>query len=169
MPTGKDRDGEPVAALPPWPEFMQVARDTAAGETSLLEETDAGGYFVVQVDTVVEPRLKPVDEVRDQLVEAWQAERRRELARQKAEQLRARLDGGAALNELLAESGLESKPLAPVRRDAAGDDQGVNRAVVRALFATKPGDVAEEVIELGPAFAVVGTDEVIAADPAARS
>ena len=96
-PTGKDREGKPIAALPPWPEFMQVARETPAGETSLLEETDAGGYFVIQVDEVVEPRLKPVEEVRDQLVEAWQAERRRELARQKAEQLRARLAGGAPL------------------------------------------------------------------------
>jgi peptidyl-prolyl cis-trans isomerase D len=168
-PTGKDREGKPIAALPPWPEFKQVARGTTAGETSLLEETDAGGYFVVHVDEVVEPRLKPVEEVRDQLVEAWQAERRRELARQKAEQLRARLADGAPLDEVLAGSGLESKPLAPVRRDAAGDDQGVNRAVVRALFATKPGGVAEDVIELGPAFAVVGTDEVIAAEPAANA
>jgi peptidyl-prolyl cis-trans isomerase D len=167
-PTGKDREGKPIAALPQSPEFMQVARGTAAGETSLLEETDAGGYFVVHVDGVVEPRLKPVDEVRDQLVQAWQAERRRELARQKAEELRTRLADGAPLGEVLAGSGLESKPLAPLRRDAAGDDQGVNRAVVRALFATKPGGVGEEVIELGAAFAVVGTDEVIAADPAAN-
>ena len=49
----------------------------------------------------------------------------------------------------------------------AGDDQGVNRAVVRALFATAPGAVAEEVVQVGDAFAVVGTDEVIAADPGA--
>jgi peptidyl-prolyl cis-trans isomerase D len=167
-PTGKDREGKLIAALPPWPKFLQVARETSAGDTSLLEETDAGGYFVIRVDTVVEPRLKPVEEVRDQLVKAWQAERRRELARQNAEQLRGRLDGGAPIEEVLAGSGLESKPIAPVRRDAGGDDQGINRAVVRALFATKPGGVAEDVIELGAAFAVVGTDEVIAADPAAH-
>jgi peptidyl-prolyl cis-trans isomerase D len=166
-PTGKNPEGEPVEALPPWPEFMQVALETPAGETSLLEETAAGGYFVVQVEQVTEPRLKPVEEVRDQLVEGWQAERRRELARDKAAQLRARLDDGAAIADVLAGSGLESKPIEPVRRDAAGTDRGVNRAVVRALFATEPGHVAADVVELDDRFAVVGTDEVIAADPAA--
>ena len=165
--TGKGPEGEPVEALPPWPEFMQIALETPAGETSLLEETAAGGYFVIQVEQVTEPRLKPVEEVRAELVEAWQAERRRELARQEAEQLRARLDDGAALNELLADTGLESKPIEPVRRDAAGTDQGINRAVVRALFATEPGDVAPEVVELEDGFTVVGTDEVIAANLAA--
>jgi peptidyl-prolyl cis-trans isomerase D len=164
---GKDREGKAVDALPSWPEFMRVARETPAGQTSLLEETDAGGYFVVQVDEVSAPRLKPLEEVRAQLVEAWQAGQRRELAGQKAEQLRARLADGAALSEVLAEGNLESKPIEPVRRAAEGNDQGINRAVVRALFATKPGAVAAEVVELGDAFAVVGTDEVIAADPAA--
>ena len=166
-PTGKGPDGEPVPALPPWPEIMQTALETPAGETSLLEETAAGGYFVIQVDQVTEPRVKRVEEVRAELVEAWQAERRRELARERAEQLRARLHDGAPVNEVLAEAGLERKPIEPVRRDAAGTDQGVNRAVVRALFATRPGDVAGDVVEVNQAFAVVGTDEVIAADPAA--
>ena len=165
--TGKNPEGDPVEALPPWPEFRRVALETPAGETSLLEETDAGGYFVVQVEQVTEPRLKPVEEVRDELVEAWQAERRRELAREKAQQLRAQLDDGAAMAEVLAGTGLESRPIEPVRRDAADTDQGVNRAVVRALFATEPGGVAEDVVEVNEGFAVVGTDEVIAADPAA--
>jgi peptidyl-prolyl cis-trans isomerase D len=166
-PTGKDPEGEPIEALPPWPEFMQVALDTPAGETSLLEETAAGGYFVVQVEKVTEPRVKPVEEVRDEVVEAWQAGRRRELAREKAAQLRSRLADGAAPHEALAGTGLESKPIEPVRRDAAGTDQGINRAVVRALFATEPGKVAGDVVELDDGFAVVATDEVIPAEPAA--
>ena len=164
---GKDSEGEPVAALPPWPEFMRVAIETPAGETSLLEETDAGGYFVIQVDQVMAPRLKPVEEVRDELRQAWQDERRRELARARAEELRAQLDGGAAADELLADAGLEPKPIEPLRRDQTGAEQGINAAAVRALFATPPGEVAEEVVEIGAGFAVVVTDEVIAADPGA--
>ncbi|HEX2479204.1 MAG TPA: SurA N-terminal domain-containing protein [Geminicoccaceae bacterium] len=164
--TGKDPEGKPVESLPPWPEFMQVALETGAGETSLLEETDAGGYFVVHVEDVTAPRLKPVEEVRDQLVEAWQAQRRRELARERAEELRARLGDGAALDELLAGTGFESKPIEPLQRDAAGTDQGINRGVVQTLFATAPGEVAAEVIQLSDGFAVVATDEVIPADPA---
>jgi peptidyl-prolyl cis-trans isomerase D len=146
---------------------MRVALDTPAGETSLLEETDAGGYFVIQVDQVMEPRLKPVEEVRDELRQGWQDEQRRELAQARAEELRAELDGGAAAERVLAEAGLEANALEPLRRDEAGEAQGVNRAVVRALFATEPGEIADAVVEVGDGFAVVGTDEVIAADPSA--
>jgi peptidyl-prolyl cis-trans isomerase D len=165
--TGKDPEGKPVETLPQWPEFMQTALATEAGETSLLEEADAGGYFVVQVEKVTPPRLKPVEEVRDELVKAWQAERRRELARERAEALRAQLADGAAMAELLANTGFASKPIEPVQRDAPGTEQGINRAVVQALFATEPGKVAENVVQLDEGFAVVATDEVVAADPAA--
>jgi peptidyl-prolyl cis-trans isomerase D len=143
---------------------MRVALETPAGETSLLEETDAG-YFVIQVDQVMEPRLKPVEEVRDELRQAWQAERRRELARARAEELRAQLDDGATADELLADAGFETKPIEPLRRNQTGADQGLNQTVVRALFATAPGEIAGAVVELRDGFALVGTDEVIAADP----
>ena len=58
-------------------------------------------------------------------------------------------------------------PIEPLKRAEAGTAQGVNQAVVRALFATPPGEVADEVVALGDGFAVVATEEVIAADPAA--
>jgi peptidyl-prolyl cis-trans isomerase D len=144
---------------------MEIALETPAGETSLLEEAAAGGYFVIHVEQIVDPRVKPVEEVRDELVRGWQDERRRELAKARAEELRDRLAGGATPAEALADSGLETKPIQPLRRDEAGTAQGINPAVVRALFATAPGAVAEEVVEVGGAYAVVGTDEVIAADP----
>jgi hypothetical protein len=65
------------------------------------------------------------------------------------------------------DSGLETKPSEPLRRDDAGTGQGISQAVVRLLFATPPGEIADEVVELDGGFAVVATDEVIAADPGA--
>ena len=67
---------------------------------SLLEETDAGSYFVVGVDSVTAPRVKPVEEVRDALAAAWTAERRLELARQRAEELRQPAASVASLDQL---------------------------------------------------------------------
>jgi peptidyl-prolyl cis-trans isomerase D len=159
-------DGRPEA-LPGWPEFLEIAFATPAGEISLLEETESGTYFVVQVDDVVPPRVKPVDEVRPQLVEGWQAEKRRELARERADDLLRQAKDGAALDELAAARNLTMSPIEPLERAAAGTDQGINQALVRALFATAPGEVADEVAALGEGFAVVATEEVIAADPAA--
>lgn len=165
--SGRTPGGQAAEGLPPWPELLRVAFETPAGETSLLEETDAGGYFVVKVDEITPPRLQPVDEVRAELIAAWQAEERRRLARERAEELRAQLEEVVSLDQLAADASLVITPIEPVRRDEEGDDQGINRAVVRALFATDPGRFADEVVEVGNGFAVIGTDEVIAADPAA--
>jgi peptidyl-prolyl cis-trans isomerase D len=164
---GNGPDGKRPEALPPWPKFLTLAFETSAGETTLLEETDAGAYFVLKVDEVTPPRVKPVEEVHDQLREQWRAEQQRKLARERADQLLTKLKDGVSLDEIVAaEKGLSVTPIEPVKRSEQGADQGINQAVVRALFATEPGHVAEKVVELSDGFAVVGTDEVIAADPA---
>jgi peptidyl-prolyl cis-trans isomerase D len=159
--------GERPAAVPDWPEFRELAFSTPAGETTLLEETEAGAYFVLQVDEVTPPRQQSLDEVRPQLVAGWQAARRQELARERAAALLARLRDGVALDALAAAEGLSVTPIEPIKRDAPGSAQGINRDVVRALFATPPGEVAEDVVALGDGFTVVATDEIIAADPGA--
>jgi peptidyl-prolyl cis-trans isomerase D len=165
--TGKDAEGKRPDALPAAPEFLKIAFETPEGEQSLLEETEAGGYFVLKVDQVIPPRVKPVEEARPQLVEAWQAEQRHELAQKRAQELLKRLHEAATLETVASAEKLEVMPLKPVKRDAPGNQQGINQAVVRALFATPPGQVADHVVELSDGFAVVATDEVIAADPGA--
>jgi hypothetical protein len=73
----------------------------------------------------------------------------------------------ASLDQLATEQGLTVTPIAPLKRDAPGSAQGITRDVVRALFATPPGQFADEVVTLGDGFTVVATDEISAADPAA--
>jgi peptidyl-prolyl cis-trans isomerase D len=166
-PRGAAPDGARPPAVPDWPEFRELAFATPPGDTTLLEETDEGGYFVLRVDEVTPPRVPSVDEVREQVVEGWRAERRRELARERAEALLTRLRDGVALDAAAAEEDLSVAPLEPLKRDAPGSAQGINRAVVQALFATPPGAVAEEAVALGDGFTVVATDEVIPAEPSA--
>jgi hypothetical protein len=55
----------------------------------------------------------------------------------------------------------------PLRRNDQGYAYGLGPAAVRALFATPQGEVAPTVIEVGGAAAIVATDQVIPADPAA--
>ena len=161
---GRDTSGAAAADLPPWPKFLETAFATADGEVSLLEETDAGSYFVVGVDSVTAPRVKPVEEVRDALAAAWTTERRLELARQRAEQLVAR--SGVASFDQLAQ-GLPVTPITPVKRDDRGTAQGLSPAIVQALFATEPGSIGKQVVPTATGFAIVATDEVIEADPSA--
>ena len=162
---GRDTTGAAPADLPSWPKFLEVAFATPEGEVSLLEETDAGSYFVVNVDSVTAPRVKPVEEVRDALAAAWTAERRRELARQRAEELVARSSEVASLEQLA--KNLPVKEITPVKRDDRGQAQGLSPGIVQALFATEPGTIAKQVVPTATGFAIVATDEVIEADPGA--
>jgi peptidyl-prolyl cis-trans isomerase D len=164
---GQNPEGTRPEALPSWPEFLPVVLETPAGETSLLEETAAGGYFVVQVDEITPPRVKSLDEARDEVAEAWRGQRRQELARKRAEALHARAQESASLDQLAGEHGVSVQPIGPVKRTGDGAGQGIDDALVRALFAAEPGKVADEVAAAGNGFALVALDEVIAADPAA--
>ena len=165
-PSGSGPEGEPIEGLPSGADFLDVALTTPAGETSLLEENEDGGYFVLRVVEVVAPRLRPVEEVRDQLVAAWQTEERRRLARERAAELIEKLGTEIGFDQVAEQAGLQIQPIEPVRRTGGSVDGEVNTAVVQALFATPPGDFAEEPVEVPDGFAVVTTDEVIGANPA---
>jgi peptidyl-prolyl cis-trans isomerase D len=166
---GNAPDGAPAADVPDWPKLRELAFSTPAGETTLLEETDDGAYFVIHVEAVTPPQLQTLDEVRPQVVAGWQAERRHELAQQRATDLLGRLKDGAPLDQLATEESLSATPIEPLKRSAPGNAQGINRDAVRALFATPPGQFADEVVELPDGFAIVATDEIIAADPSAAA
>ena len=163
---GRTPEGQ-TAGLPPWPEFLETAFAAEPGEPTLLNETADGAYFVVRVDRVTEPRLKPLDEVRDEAAAAWTAARRDELARQRAEDLRAQAEAAPSLDQLAGAAGLEVRTIGPLRRIDPGTSQGVDRAVVAALFDTRPGEVADRVVEVGGGYGLVATTEVLPADPAA--
>ena len=164
---GQNPEGTRPDALPSWPEFLPVVFETPAGETSLLEETATGSYFVVQVDEITPQRVRSLDEARDEVAEAWRAERRGQLARERAEALLARAQESSALDQLAGEQSVSVQPIGSVKRTGEGAGQGIDRALVRALFAAEPGRVADEVVPAGDGSALVALDEVIAADPAA--
>ncbi len=154
--------GEQEADVPAGETFLEIAFDTPAGETSLLEDSADGGYFVLRVDQVQPARVRTVEEVGNQLLEAWQAEQRRQQARERAEALLAQMNEGIALDKVAADAGFQLRDVGPVKRNERRPDPGV----VRALFSTEPGSFAGQVMELPEGFALVATDEVIGANPA---
>lgn len=164
-PRGRGPEGERPANLPDDATFLDVALTTPEDETSLLEEGEDGGYFVLRVDEVTPPRVKPVDEVRDALIAAWTAERRRELARERASALLQRLQEGGAIEGIAEQNDLEIVEIAPVTRRGA-PNQPVTGEVVRALFEAEPGTFASAVVEVPEGYAAVTTDEILGANPA---
>ncbi|MGI9486844.1 MAG: SurA N-terminal domain-containing protein [Geminicoccaceae bacterium] len=158
---GRDQSGELVASLEGWSALMQTAFDAPKDEPSLLEETDDGAYYVLQVDDIVDPRLKDMDEVRDEVVALHEEQQRREGAKAKAEDIRTKLQEAASIETIADDTSLTIEVIEPLTRAADGADSGVNRAAIEALFRTDAGAVADQVIETEDGVLVIAVDEIL--------
>jgi peptidyl-prolyl cis-trans isomerase D len=117
-----------------------------------------------RIDAVEPARERPLAEVREEVTKAWQEAERRKRAHARAEELRQQASSPAALEQLArANPDVRLVTIDPVVRSDNGQPQGLNEAAVRALFATEPGSVAAEVVDLPAGSAVVATEEVLPA------
>ena len=135
-----------------------------AGETSLLEQTADGRYYVYRVDKVEPAHERPLSEVRDQVEQAWRTEQQKAKAKARAEELRAAASGPASLDEL-AKANADTRPVevTPLLRTDDGAQQGLSAAAVAAMFATPAGEVAAQVVEVPDGAAILAVEEVIPA------
>jgi len=138
-PSGLDATGTVVADLPA--DLLETAYSTEAGSESALTETGADGYFMVRVDSVTPPTLRPFEEVRNEVIAAWQAKRRGEMVGEQAKTIADRARGGTKLSEIATERDLAVETSSPFNRNGAGAPPGVSADVVEQLFLARPGDV----------------------------
>ncbi len=138
---GRDAAGTTIADLPPQQELLPLIAETEAGETSLLNETPEGDYFVLRVDGVTPAEVKPFEEVREQARTLWQQQERDRLARERAETLAERAREGVALSKVAADEGLDLFVRGPVNRLGEGTDVAVSRDLVSRMFELKSGEV----------------------------
>ena len=95
---GNGPDGRPVAGVPLIPGFLAKAFQTPQGSTSeVVQLDDASGYFVLHVDQVSSPAVKPYDQVKDQVLAAWTQDQKEQEARKRAEAAAERLRSGESL------------------------------------------------------------------------
>jgi len=159
---GRDASGSPIENLPQ-SRFLEVAFETQSGEDSLLIETGEADYFVLRVDSVTPAQLRPLDEVRDQVVKLWRDSQRARIARERAEALAKRARAGANLDDLGREEGYKVTATDSLRRFDSG---GPSPALASKLFQIQPGEFAT--IAGADGHIVVELDKVISADPAAH-
>lgn len=160
---GMGPDGAPLEGLAQAQRFRQTAFATEAGDTSLLLETDRGGYFVLRVDGVTPPAPRPFGEVRGQVAEAWRAEERDRRLLERASQIAAKVNEGQTLEGVAADEGLEVRRTPPLTRDEADPAATPSAQLSRQLFGLQPG---QPTIAAGPEGQIVAVlREVQEADP----
>ncbi len=162
---GLNQKSEAEPVLVAAPEAVQAAFQTPQGQTSQLVETRSGPFYFVHVDGITPPRVKPLEEVRAEVVEMWKAEQRSAAARKRAETIVEKVAQGKTLAEAGAEFDLKPQTTPAVRRDGTGEEGRVASEVAAQLFSMKPNDAG--IVAARDGHSVVRLSEIRPADPAA--
>jgi len=139
---GLGRDGKAVAKLPIGGNFLRTASGVADGETSTLMETQGGGFYILVVNKVTPPKVKPLNDVRGVAVMTWKAEQQAQGASKRAKAIVARLKKGDKLEAIAKDEKFEIKTSPVFTRLTHEAQSGVPSALSEKLFTLKVGDSA---------------------------
>lgn len=143
-------------------QLLNTLFSTEAGKASGLVETDRGDFFVLRTDSVTPAELKPIEQVKDEVTQAWLTEKRAAAAKAKADDVFAKVKAANGdLAKVAADSGLAVETIGPVAR---GRSENVAPQVAAAIFGNKPSEVARA--SAPDAEVVVKVKEILAADAA---
>lgn len=139
---GLDASGIQIKDLPKEGNILNVAFTATEGQDSPLTEAGTDGYFIIRVDKVTKPALRPLTIVRADAIKAWKAKKRREAAKKQAQGIFDQLKLGTSLGKLAEKSSLSLKRTEPFDRTGRGLKDRLPPALVEKLFTTLPGDSA---------------------------
>ena len=157
--SGNDAAGTAVAGLPEG-NFLAIAFATEEGEDSAMTEAGEDGFYILHVDKVTAPALRPFETVRNQVSDAWKAMKRREGAQALAAVIIGAVNDGRKLADGAAEWNVAVKPVAGVRRRGNGNGD-VSDALAAKVFKLDVGKAAME--RMGDGYRVAVLTKVNAA------
>ncbi len=136
---GMDRAGKRIAKAPADAKFRQAAFITISGGTSELTETDDGGFFMVRVNRVTPPVLRPLESVRAKVIAAWKAGQRDKQTKIRAESLLAAANTRGSLAAAAKEKGLKLEDSKPFSRFIQDPLSVIPPALAGAMFKAAKG------------------------------
>ncbi|MDX6751310.1 SurA N-terminal domain-containing protein [Geminicoccaceae bacterium 1502E] len=167
--TGLDAAGRPVDGVALDEEMLREIFQAGKDQPSLLLQTADDRFYVFNVTRIDAARPRRLEEVREEVAQAWREDRQMGLARDAAADLLEKARQGTSLDELAeAQPAASLRAIEPVTRDASGFDRLLSPAAVQALFATPPGALADEPVEVPDGAAIIATTEIIEAAPDAE-
>ncbi|MEN0041980.1 MAG: hypothetical protein AAF764_11715, partial [Pseudomonadota bacterium] len=133
---GRTPDGTQLTDIPQSSDLLRQAFQTEVGGQASALDIGAAGFVWYDVTDIAAARDRAQDEVTERLREDWLAAERSKAVQTKAEALKSRLEGGAAMSELALEldaSSLASVPTTqPLNR--TGRAEGFPQAATREGF-----------------------------------
>jgi peptidyl-prolyl cis-trans isomerase D len=164
-PGGRGQDGAPVEALVGQEDLLETAFRTPEGEASdfiPVGEADV----IISVDRIIPSTVRPLDEVRDELAQAWVARERvrrlRDLGREVVTAVSEGQSFAAAARARRMDVVVSSRPI-----DRRGASQIPARGLAGQIFAARQGAVVTDMRADGGAVLVAIVEEINRVDPAA--
>jgi len=141
---GNDGDGGKIKGLLTAPEFLSRVFELDEGEDSGMVETRSGASFVVRIDKITKPALRPLAKVRDKVVAAIKKDSRRAEATKRAKVILEKLKGGFTLATVAKKEKLTLRTTKPFVRDGRAAGADVPGALVTKLFKARRGQALME-------------------------
>ena len=131
--TGKGADGKSIE-LPgiPIATLVEAAFKSDVGVENEALRLPSGGYAWYEVQDIVKPRQKPLDEVKADVETAWRREQVLTRLGEKARDLVARLNRGEPIADVAKGVGAEVKTSQPLKRE--GSEEGIAPAAIAQAF-----------------------------------
>jgi peptidyl-prolyl cis-trans isomerase D len=146
------------AEIPASPQFLDQVFQTESGEESDAFQSEDGDSFVVKVDSVTPPTVKPFDAVREQVKDGFVAEARAKLLQAKVQALtqEAKTAGNlAGIGKTLGHAPVVSMALKRGQMDDVFSAQ-----LGGELFATPPGTVISGAAGKGDGYVIAQITQV---------
>ncbi|MFQ5626734.1 MAG: hypothetical protein ACE5FM_08795, partial [Methyloligellaceae bacterium] len=134
---GQGADGKPVAELARHSGMLAAVFRSEVGLETDPEETPDRGYIWYQLLQVTPERLKPYDEVKDDVAGKWREAQARTLLAKKGQEFVDRLRAGEKLAELARSFGVEVKQSKALKRSDSED--ALPGAAIQQAFVLKQG------------------------------
>ncbi len=143
---GTDDLGLSVTGLPPGKNFITSLFAKTEGEFIDLEDDGENGYFITQLDKIVPARVRPLDQIKDQVRADWVRDARNTAAKSIAQKMVEKVRTGTSLSAAAAEVGASVASTPVVSRTNVGQLGGAfSRDLIIAMF-----DARKDGVVFGP-------------------
>ncbi len=159
---GEVAGAETTATAPPF-DVVSAAFASEPGLENDFEDLADGGYFVVRVDGVTPAFLRPLDEVRDEVVALWQDRERGMALTALGEAAAERARSGASFDTLATElGGKVVTPVDPIGRGSV--DDALTADLVRELFRAETGGIVDGTGQGGRSYVIASVTDILPTD-----
>ncbi len=162
---GLNKDGSLTADAEKILPFLATGFSALPGDELILQSYGEAGYYLVQVNNVVEPELKPYEEVAGEVRTRWYNNERIRRAGVLANETLIAAQNGKSLDELAQNFNASVIETDILQRDQARGNLEITRPVFDLIFSLNKGEVDMERSSTNDGYLLIQVSTVVAGIP----